>query len=117
VTVIYGQRGQPAATIVDDALFAKDGTQIGFVDDGLIYSMVDGGHIGSYVSGVVFSAFGDTEGFSASCSPAIPLMTPRLAMLPPRISAIGDDIRELPDRAPPEFLRAALAKARSEWFK
>lgn len=117
MTIIYGQRGQPAATIVDDGLFAADGTQIGFVDDGLIYSMINGEHTGSYSSGVVFNAFGEAQGFSANCKPALPLMHPRLSMLPPRLSAVGEDIRGMPNRTPPDFLRVAFAKARNEWFK
>jgi len=104
--VIYGQRGQPVASVEVDAVFSSEGTQVSQLVDGYLYKFGDGEWIGSLMSGVVFNAHGAPQGFVADCDEVLlPPMPPTIkAALPPRLRAAGTDVSALPSVRPPAFL-------------
>lgn len=110
--IIYGQRGQPAASWDGDAIFAPAGRQIAFVDEDLIFRMEDGVFIGSISMGVVFNELGEPQGFlKGYSSNAMPLLKPRIAsMLPPRLAHMGPDITNEQSIEVPAFLQGRFAK-------
>lgn len=116
MTVIFGQRGQPAATISDDVLFDAKGNQIAFLEDELIFSAEDGEFWGSYSNGVVFNSSGVAQGFAKNAKPGIPAMAPGMTRLPPRLKQLGDSIEHLPFEQIPDFLRSASAQADATFF-
>lgn len=118
MTLLYGQRGQAAGTITEDALYLANGARFGVVEGDHIFSVLDGSYIGCYTSGIVFDASGEPQAFAADCSPAVPLIAPKLkSILLPKLSGQGHNVQTQPDRTPPNFLKAKLAAAKTEWFK
>lgn len=115
-TILFGQRGQAAATIEGDALFDADGKQIGFFEDELIFNADDGTFIGSYVNGVVYNADGDAQGFRSGAQAGIPALAPGMSRLPPRLRSVGRSIRDEPGSEIPEFLRESLNSRSWKWL-
>jgi hypothetical protein len=107
-TILFGERGQPAATVAGDALFNADGKQIGFFEDELIFNVDDGGFMGSYVNGVVYNADGHAQGFRNGATPGIAMLAPGMTRLPPRVRSFGQNIRDEAPADIPDFLHSKL---------
>ncbi|WP_199555849.1 4-fold beta flower protein [Sandaracinobacteroides hominis] len=108
MAIVYGQRGQPVASIVGDALFDAAGEQIALVNDNILYRLSDGQPMGSLCNGVVFDPHGAPHGFLANCSKGFQRSMPRLGILPPRLKRIGSDVSAHPSITVPDFLTERL---------
>jgi hypothetical protein len=120
--VIFGQKGQPVGSVEGDALFDKQGGQIGFIDSQHIYKFVDGAFIGFYVGGIVYNAYKAPQGFTEGCSSKLLPLPPKMGMLPSRVASLGTDVSSTNHRHPPEFLRDLLPAGninslRDGWFQ
>lgn len=122
MTVFYGERGQPVATIENDRLFLASGEPHGFLKDGSIFAIQDnfstnefgqkispGQCFGSLVHGVMYDNKGYAFAFCVDCRIGDPLPSPTGRETIPEEITQGRDIRGLPSVRPPEFFLAKLS--------
>jgi hypothetical protein len=122
MTVFYGERGQPVATIENDRLFKASGEPHGFLKDGYIFAIQDnfatdefgqkispGQCFGYLVNGVMYDNKGYAFAFCLDCriGDPEPLLTGRETV--PEDLTQGRDIRGLLSVRPPEFFLAKLS--------
>jgi hypothetical protein len=115
-TVIFGVVGQPAGSVAGDDVFDADGNQIGFIEDGLLFSAADGEWFGCYVNGVIYNAFGDAEGFSENAREGLQMMAPGLRASPPKLKSMGPVVRSIDRKPLPEFFSKAQGNRRRQVF-
>jgi hypothetical protein len=116
MTVFYGERGQPVATIENDRLFLATGEPHGFLKDGFIFAIQDNfsanemGHkynpgdcFGSLLNGVIYDNSGKSLAFCEGCQDGSPTPWPTGHESVPEDITEGLDIRALPSIERPVF--------------
>ena len=122
MTVFYGERGLPVATIENDRLFLASGEPHGFLKDGFIFSIQDnfvangmgykynpGDCFSSLVNGVIYNNDGKALAFCIDCQDGSPTPGPTGRETIPEDITKGRDIRELPFAERPAFFLEKLA--------